>query len=302
LYAATAGIAARGAFNCGDADRARALAALAGGRVPGRGAARVAYPADVLADAALFEGDVARALEYWKGEVARARRDVDPIRQVHAVSALAVAQAVLGDPDAVLPDAREAVAVADATGNPTARSMAYFALGYLLKKSEPARALVLFDDAARLAGEVQNFWYFGIALMEAAATRAVHGDRATAARMFIEVLDQWERAGEWVEQWVSLRYITRLLAALGADDDALFLHCAVVRAGKRPPLREEQLRVLIDRVGADRFEAHRASATDGPEVVARARSVLQRCDERMAETTETSETTETTETAGVTVR
>ncbi len=296
LYAATAGVAARGAFNCGDADRARALAALADGRAPGRGTARVAYPADVLADAALFGGEVARALEYWAGVAARARGDVDPIRQVHAVSALAVAHAVLGDPDAALPDAREAVAVADGTGNPTARSMAYFALGYLLKKSEPARALVLFDDAARLAGEVQNFWYFGIALMEAAATRAVHGDPAIAARMFIEVLDQWERAGEWAEQWVSLRYITRLLAALGADDDALFLHCAVVRAGKRPPLRAEQLRVLIDRVGADRFDGYRVSAADGPGAVARARVVLRGYDERAAETTGT---TQTTETAGV---
>ncbi len=284
LYAATVGVAARGAFNCGEADRALSLAALADGRAPGRGAARVAYPADVLADAALFGGAAARALEYWKVEAARARGDVDPIRQVQAVSALAVSHAVLGNPDAALPDAREAVAVADGTGNPTARSMAYFALGYLLKKSEPARALVLFDDAARLAGEVQNFWWFGIALMEAAATRAVHGDPATAARMFIEVLDHWERAGEWAEQWVSIRYITRLLATLGADDDALFLHCAVVRAGKRAPLRAEQLRVLIDRVGADHFDADCASAADGPGAVARARGVLRRYDESVAET------------------
>ncbi len=276
LYAAAVGVAARGAFNCGAADRALALAALADGCNPGRGTARVAYPADVIADAALFAGDVAGALEYWAGVAARARGDVDPIRQVQAVSALAVAHAVLGDPDAALPDAREAVAVADGTGNPTARSMAYFALGYLLKKSEPARALVLFDDAARLAGEVQNFWWFGIALMEAAATRAVHGDPLSATGMFIEVLDQWERAGEWAEQWVSLRYITRLLAALGADDDALFLHCAVVRAGKRPPLRAEQLRVLIERVGADRFDGYRVSAADGPGAVARARVVLRR--------------------------
>ncbi len=38
--------------------------------------------------------------------------------------------------------------VADATANPTARSMARYALGLVLKKSEPDRALALFDEAA----------------------------------------------------------------------------------------------------------------------------------------------------------
>ncbi len=54
--------------------------------------------------------------------------------------------------------------------------------------------------------------------MEAAATRAVHRDPASAASMFIKVLDHWDHVGE---QWVTLRYITRLLARLGADDYAL---------------------------------------------------------------------------------
>ena len=74
------------------------------------------------------------------------------------------------------PPAEEAVRVADATANPTARSMARYALGLVLKKSQPDRALTLFDEAAGLAEAVQNFWWHGIALMEAASTRAVHGD------------------------------------------------------------------------------------------------------------------------------
>ena len=75
---------------------------------------------------------------------------------------------------------------------------------------------------------------------------------------------------------MSLRYITRLLARLGADDDALFLHCAVVKAGKPPPLSAAKLGVLVDRVGADRFKAYSASAADAATAVARARSSLQR--------------------------
>ena len=217
-------MAARGAWNRGEFSRARSLATLAQGDVPGRGTGRVAYPADVLADVALYEGDPHVALAHYESEVARARRDADPIRLVWTLFYVAVCHAVLRTPHAGLAAAQEAVEVAGTTANPTARSMARYALGLVLKKSEPDRALALFDDAAELAASVQNFWWYGIALMEAAATRAVHGDPATAARMFIEVLHHWDRVGDWTQQWLNLRYVTRLLVRLGADDDAVALH------------------------------------------------------------------------------
>ena len=81
---------------------------------------------------------------------------------------VAICQAALRTPEAGLAAAEEAVQVADATANPTARSMGRYALGLVLKKSEPDRALALFDEAAELAASVQNFWWHGIALMEAA--------------------------------------------------------------------------------------------------------------------------------------
>lgn len=282
LFVAVVGVAARGAWNRGDPSRARSLVGMVTGRIPDRGTARIAYPADVQADLALFGGDPRAAWAHWDSEVVRARCEEDPIRLVQAVSALAVCQAALGDPDAALPVTQESVTVADATGNPTAKSMAYFSLGYLLKTSDPERALILFDEAARLAGNVQNRWWFGIALMEGAATRAVHGEPAHAARMFIEVLDHWERMGDWVEQWVGLRYITRFLVLLGAGDDAVFLHCVIVNAGKRPPLRPEQLGRLVDRLGTEVFEAYRETNAGGAAAVARARSCLQRYAEHTA--------------------
>jgi len=282
LFVAVVGMAARGAWNGGSPLRARELADVVNGRIPDRGAARIAYPADVQADMALFSDDPYAAWVHWDSEALRARREGDPIRLVQSVSALAVCQAALGNPDAAVPATEESVAVADSTGNPTAQSMAYFSLGYLLKKSEPERALFLFDEAARLAGDVQNRWWFGIALMEGAATRAVHGDPAEAARMFIDVLDHWERLGDWVEQWVGLRYITRFLARLGAEDDAVFLHGAIVNAGKRPPLRPEQLGHLVDRLGTEVFVTYREAKVGAAATVARARSCLQRYAEHPA--------------------
>ena len=265
LFPAAVGFAARGAWNRGDFDRARALAVLAGGRVPGRNTGRIAYPADVLADLSLYDGDPGAALTHYIGEVAHARRDADPIRLVWALFYVAICQAALRNPGAGLRAAQESMEVADETANPTAQSMARYALGLVLKKSEPDRALALFDDAAQLAAAVRNFWWFGIAFMEAAATRGVHGDPATAARMFIDVLDHWDRVGDWSQQWLNLRYVTRLLVRLGADDDAVALHHALVDAGKLSPLSEEQVAALGD---------GNSDALSGAAAVIRARAAL----------------------------
>ena len=247
--------------------------ALAGrlrrGACPGRGTGRVAYPADVLADLALYEGDADAALAHYDGEVARARRDADPIRLVWTLFYVAICHAALRNPGRRYARRGGGGRVAETTANPTARSMARYALGLVLKKSEPDRALALFDEAADLAASVQNFWWHGIALMEAAATRAVHGEPATAASDFVEVLDHWDRVGDWSQQWLNLRYVTRFLVRVGADDDAVALHRALVKAGKPSPLSGAQLADPSDRVEI-------GVATGGAEAVVRARSALAR--------------------------
>ncbi|SOJ55106.1 hypothetical protein MSIMFB_02595 [Mycobacterium simulans] len=49
-----------------------------------------------------------------------------------------------------------------------------------------------------------------------------------------EVLNHWDRAADWSQQGLSVRSITRLLARLGVNDDAVFLHCPLL---KRASLR-----------------------------------------------------------------
>ena len=235
-YAAAVGAAARGAWNRGEFARARTLAHRAEGRVPPAGTARIAYPGDVLADVALYEGQVDLAVRHYTAESLRARSSADPIRLVWTLYYVAVCQAVRRDPQLGITAARESLDVADTTANPTAQSMARYALGLVLKKSEPDRALALFDEASELAASVGNFWWRGIALMEAAATRAVHGDPVASARAFVEVLDHWDRVGDRTQQWLNLRYVVRLLARVGAATDATALHGFLVAAGKPSPL------------------------------------------------------------------
>ena len=161
----------------------------------------------MLADVALYEGDVDVAYRHYAAEALRARADGDPIRLVWTLYYVAVCQAVRREPQRGLAAARESLDVAEATANPTALSMARYALGLVLKKSEPDRALALFDEAEELAAGVRNFWWRGIAMMETAATRAVHGDPLVAARAFVEVLDHWDRVGDRTQQWLNLRYV-----------------------------------------------------------------------------------------------
>ena len=241
LYVAAVGFAARGAWNRGDFGSAVELASLAEGRVPAPGTGRVAYPGDVLADVALYRGDPATALAHYDAEVARARRGHDEIRLVWTLFYVSICHAAMRNPDAGVDAAEESLRVAEKTANPTARSMARYALGLVLKKSDPDEALALFDSAAELAASVHNFWWHGIALMEAAATRAVHGDPARAARALIEVLDHWDRAGDWSQQWLNVRYVARFLARMGARDDAVALHHALVAVGRLSPLGPNQV-------------------------------------------------------------
>jgi predicted ATPase/DNA-binding SARP family transcriptional activator len=278
LFAAAVGAAARGAWNRGDFAHARSLAALAGGRVPGRGTGRVAYPGDVLADVALYEGHAGAALRHYRGEVERARRDDDPIRLVWTLYYVAVCHAVRRTPEEGLPAAEEAVRVAEPTANPTARSMARYALGLVLKKSDPDRALALFDEAGELAASVRNFWWHGIALMEGAATRAVHADPGRACRDFLDVLDHWERVGDWSQQWIVLRYVVRLLARVDAAEDAVTLHAALGAAGRSSPLDAARLADLADDLGDERYAAAVAAGSklSGSAVVAHARIALAR--------------------------
>jgi hypothetical protein len=159
--------------------------------------------------------------------------------------------------------------------NPTAQSMARYALGLVLKKSDPARALALFDEAGELAASVRNFWWHGIALMEGAATRAVHGDPRRACRDFLGVLDHWERVGDWSQQWIALRYAVRLLARVDAAEAAVTLHAALGAAGRPSPLdAARHARVLGDERYASAVAA--GSALTGSAVVSYAREALAR--------------------------
>jgi hypothetical protein len=50
------------------------------------------------------------------------------------------------------------------------------------------------------------------------------------------VLDHWDRVGDWSQQWLNVRYVARFLVRVGAQDDAVALHRALMAAGRLSPL------------------------------------------------------------------
>jgi predicted ATPase/DNA-binding SARP family transcriptional activator len=242
LFVSAVGVAARAAWVLGDFPHARSLARMAAGRVASRRPCYLAHPDDVLADIALYEGDAQTALAHYEAELPGARSTGDPIRLVMIVDRITMCQQAFGAPEAGVPYAEEAILVADAAGNPTARSLARCTLGRALAGADPDRALGLLDDANEIGASVDNNWCIGMAGMEAAAIRAVHGDPIAAAPTLIPVLDHWEHGGPGLiaQQWDTLRHVTRLLVRLGGETDAATLQRFFVDAGREPPLSDEE--------------------------------------------------------------
>ena len=263
-YVAAVGFAARGAWNRGDFRRARTIAQRAAGVRPPIAMARIAYPGDVLADVTLPEGDPEFTLRHYAAEADLARETGNAVRLTWCLHCYAVCQTICRAPERGLAAAQESVDVAARTANPSAMAMGRYALGLVLKKSRPDDALSQLDEAVEIAGSVRNTWWQGVAMMEAAATRAMHGDPRHAASAFVGVLDHWEKVGDRTQQWQNLRYVARLLRRLGADDDAAALADALAAAGEQRSIVSRQRRA---------WPGPRDGQTDA---VLRARAALQR--------------------------
>jgi hypothetical protein len=94
-------------------------------------------------------------------------------------------------------------------------------MGEVLGASDPDQALVHLDRAVTLSDTVATDFLRGIALVSATSVRVRHSDPATAGLALLEVIDQWERAGNWRQQWTTLRHAVELFTRLGDDRAAV---------------------------------------------------------------------------------
>jgi len=192
---------------------------VAAGGPAARGAAA---PLEALGDAAMLAGDLAAALEAYRG-VAAITGPGDPAGLAVATANQALTLAYAGDNQAARAAAEAAVTAALASANPTAMAMARFAEGEALADADPARASAALEEAVRRANEVGNRFVAGTALTALVALRGRHGPPEEALALFRDAIDHWRASRNRALLVTTLRNLVVLLARTGRDEAAAAL-------------------------------------------------------------------------------
>ena len=228
-------VAAFGASKRGDLAAARRLAArgleISGERNPIR-----RYPMLVLGDVALFQGRLAESGRCYAEAARLATQAHDTYTYTYSVVNLAFPLAYQGASARALAAAQRGRSAATDSGSPHLVGWADYALGEVLADTDPERAMAALDTALVAARESGSRFLEGVALVTAASLQARHGDPRAALEPFGRVVDRWHRAGNWTQQWITLRNVIDLFARLSADEPAVVLSGAMRASRSAAPL------------------------------------------------------------------
>jgi predicted ATPase/DNA-binding SARP family transcriptional activator len=214
--------AAHAAWISGRLDQASELARQGLTVAGGLTAPAAAAPLEALGDAALLRGDLAAALEAYRGVAALAAPgDLAGLAIATANQALVLSYS--GDDQAACATAGQAVTAARASANPTAIAMARFAEGEALADIDPAAAATALEEAQRGAQDVGNRYVAGTALTATVALRSRHGPPDPALALFRDAVKHWQSTGNRGLIVTTLRNLVILLARTGRDEAATTL-------------------------------------------------------------------------------
>jgi predicted ATPase/two-component SAPR family response regulator len=206
------------AWRRGDLQRARALAerilAIAGEDTIAR------YGWHLLGVLAALQGRLGDAHEAVSRMAELARREGDHYHAAFAFAVLALTQTYAGDESSAIATLGASRVEAVRSGAPSALAYNAYVMGEILTASDPDQALAHLDRAVTLSDTVATDFIRGIALVSATSVRVRHSDPATAASALLEVIGHWERAGNWRQQWTTLRQAVELFTRIGDDQAA----------------------------------------------------------------------------------
>ncbi len=253
--------AAAGARSSGDLAGAAAFAQRALDAVAEDDPVR-RYGLCALADVALFEGRLADAIDLYSAEAHLAGVAGDTYFTVYAIAGASLPRAYQGDRRKAVELAYRAKQLATAIANPTALAWADYALGEALLDQEPDRARQALDRAVAAARAARNRFVLGVALVSAGSLHTRHGDAAQAARLLGEAVDHWSQAGNWTQQWITLRNVIGLLIRQDALEQATVLYGALTASATATPAYGADADRLVTHaavlrraLGAGRFSA-----------------------------------------------
>jgi hypothetical protein len=259
LLSAVLASAAGGAWQRGDlaAAGAAARAALEAARDLDRAGHRPALEA--LADVAILLGELQEADTLFQETYELALSAGDLLQAVWDIGSASLARAWSGDAEAAGNLAAAAFTTAERSGSPTARAFAHYVLGEISTPDDASGEEHL-CRAIELAETVNSSFVVGLARVALATLKARQDDAAGALRYYEAVIVEWQRAGAWTSQWVTLRTLVDLFVRVGAVRDAALLYGAVetARTGARPfgadeAMLREAATELRARLGDDMF-------------------------------------------------
>ena len=227
--------AAFGAVYRGDLQAAGAAAHAALDAARGLAPVRARRPLEALGDVAIFRGEPGRAAQAYRQayDLSVAAGDF-----LDAAWDAASTAAALAYDDHVAEAGRfacQARAAAEASGAPSALALACWVAGEITAATSPGQARHHLQRAIALAGPAGSRLVTGLCSVSLATLHARAGDPAAALRHYQQVIPEWQRAGAWTPQWVTMRTLVDLLARVGASHDAAVLYGAVASASSGAP-------------------------------------------------------------------
>ena len=234
LVSVALGSAATGAWGRGQLAAARRLAEEAVRAADGAPEGHLGFQG--LAAVALFRGELADAWTHYRRAAELADACGDRYLAIGNSITAILALAYGGRTAEAIEQAEAALAAARALDCPSAAAWGLYTLGEVLLDHDPPRALALLDESRELAAGVGSTFLAGVAGTSATTLRARHDDPEKALLRFPDLIDLWERAGNWTQQWTMLRSLVTTLARLGRDEPAAVLYGALKASQTAAPL------------------------------------------------------------------
>jgi predicted ATPase/DNA-binding SARP family transcriptional activator len=272
LAAAAWGLVAYGRFVRGEIDAAIDLGQRSMELARQNGTDTFGLAERALANAWVFLGDTdssrSAVLQLVDGAVASG----DEARIAHAYYMRSLSETSTARTDAGIAYAERAATAAAQCRNPTAQAQAAYATGIWLATTQPARAREQLQRSEALSSAVGNLWFELFARTETLWLRAFDGEAHNVLSEFADVISAWHRAGDWANQWLSLRHVLGICHFLGADELAVTIHGALERAGAVnafpfEPAAAANLRNVVDelrrRMGDERFRVAEQQGRSG---------------------------------------
>jgi len=176
---------------------------------------RLEFPPTILARlvrlaVAGYEERFSDAAEEFRVAYKQARVLDDPFWQVELLIFSAVGMVTQGAVELAASIAERAAKLAQQSGNPTSLAWTHYALAESVHYDDPDLAIDFLRTATDLARSVSNEWILGLVQVSLARQWRRASCFVEAAVALMEDLDRWSRAGNWSEQWRTVREAARL--------------------------------------------------------------------------------------------